>query len=790
MRLMARALVSQPLLVLALFVAAPTAAATTFTVTPVADTYVNEASATTSYGTSTALRVDGSPVARSYLRFQVAGLDGSITSAVLRVYANSAQSTGWTASSVPDTTWSETGTTYANGPAVGTARGSSGAVATGTWTQAAVTAGVAGDGSISFALTTTSGTGLSLASRESANRPQLVITTQPGGGGGDVSAPSAPTGLTATATGPTSVALSWTAATDDVGVTGYRVQRDGADIAGGVTGTSYTDTGGAPASTYTYRVIALDAAGHTSAPSAPATVTTPAAGATATFGPAADAYVNQDQPSTNFGTATQLIADASPVRRSLLRFMVAGTAGSRVTSARLRLYCVDGSPAGGTVHGVASTTWSETGVTWSTAPAGGASVGSLGAVASGRWYEIDVTPLVTGDGPVSLDLASTNSDGAYYGSRQGTAAQAPQLVVQTTAAPATGLDVGAYWYGWYGSSGRHWQDGYVRHVLSTPQRPQLGEYDSRDVNVIATQLGWARQAGVDHLISSWWGQGSYEDVTTRDYLLASPAIGTTRIALLYESLALLPVSSGVITFDATAEAKLIADVDYMARTYFVNPHYERVDGKPVVYLYVTRIWRGDYAHAIATLRSTIRARYGYDLYLIGDEVDWDGSPVADRIRLLDAITAYTMYSDLQRPGWPADTLFLDGVRSRYTQFQAVAAANGVRFIPDAMPGFDDRGVRLAANHYVLPLEVSAAMPTGSWSLFSGMLDAAAPFIDASRPMLTVTSWNEWHEDTEIEPTAAAATSTGPATYTQGYAFPSHGTTLLDILSRFSAAHGG
>src|SRR3954447_4353401 len=121
--------------VLALLVAAPTAGATTFTVMPVADTYVNEAAAPTSYGTLTALRVDGSPVVRSYLRFQVAGLDGPVASAVLRLYANSAQSTGWTASSVADATWSETGTTYANAPAVGSARGSSGAVMAGTRTH-------------------------------------------------------------------------------------------------------------------------------------------------------------------------------------------------------------------------------------------------------------------------------------------------------------------------------------------------------------------------------------------------------------------------------------------------------------------------------------------------------------------------------------------------------------------------------------------------------------------------------------------------------------------------------
>jgi glycoprotein endo-alpha-1,2-mannosidase len=359
--------------------------------------------------------------------------------------------------------------------------------------------------------------------------------------------------------------------------------------------------------------------------------------------------------------------------------------------------------------------------------------------------------------------------------RDGRALAAPRLLV------------GAYFYPWYGAARRHWADGYVRGRLTPSQGPLLGEYDSRDPATIASQLGWAQRYGVDFFVASWWGAGSYEDVTMRDHVMRSAALGPIRIALLYESLALLPQTAGTIVFDQAVEAKLIADVDYLARTYFGNPNYLRIDGRPVLEFYVSRIWRGDYAHAIATLRATIKQRYGFDLYLVGDEVDWDGAPDANRIRLFDAITPYTMYSDLQRPGWPDDTGFLGGVRARYAQFEATAHANGVRFIPNALPGFDDRGVRPAAAHYVLPAEVAPGLD-GSHSLFSRFLDLDASFLDPNVPMLLVTSWNEWHEDTEIEPTISAPPTSLPVAQTQGYTFTAHGFGLLETLRRFVDAH--
>lgn len=96
-------------------------------------------------------------------------------------------------------------------------------------------------------------------------------------GAPDAAPPTAPTGLTATATSPTNVNLSWTASTDNVGVTGYQVFRAASQIGTSVT-TSYSDNTTTGSTTYDYTVKAVDAAGNLSAASAsaPASVTTPA----------------------------------------------------------------------------------------------------------------------------------------------------------------------------------------------------------------------------------------------------------------------------------------------------------------------------------------------------------------------------------------------------------------------------------------------------------------------------------------------------------------------------------
>ncbi|TJY38259.1 fibronectin type III domain-containing protein [Cohnella pontilimi] len=102
-----------------------------------------------------------------------------------------------------------------------------------------------------------------------------------GTGTGDTQAPSAPANLAATAVSASQINLTWTASTDNVGVTGYDVYRNGS-LAGSATSTSYSDTGLAASTTYSYTVKARDAAGNVSAASNTASATTQSGGGTET----------------------------------------------------------------------------------------------------------------------------------------------------------------------------------------------------------------------------------------------------------------------------------------------------------------------------------------------------------------------------------------------------------------------------------------------------------------------------------------------------------------------------
>jgi len=87
----------------------------------------------------------------------------------------------------------------------------------------------------------------------------------------DTTPPSVPGSLTATAVSSSEIDLTWSASTDNVTVTGYKIYRNGSTspLASVTTGTSYTDKGLAAATTYSYTVSAYDAAGNESAQSTP-----------------------------------------------------------------------------------------------------------------------------------------------------------------------------------------------------------------------------------------------------------------------------------------------------------------------------------------------------------------------------------------------------------------------------------------------------------------------------------------------------------------------------------------
>ena len=99
-----------------------------------------------------------------------------------------------------------------------------------------------------------------------AIKPLVIIDNTP---------PSIPTNFTATAISPSQIALSWTASIDNIGVAGYRILRNGIEVAR-PGATSYTDSGLSGGTQYSYTVSAFDAAGNPSATAGPATATTTA----------------------------------------------------------------------------------------------------------------------------------------------------------------------------------------------------------------------------------------------------------------------------------------------------------------------------------------------------------------------------------------------------------------------------------------------------------------------------------------------------------------------------------
>jgi chitodextrinase len=249
----------------------------------------------------------------------------------------------------------------------------------------------------------------------------------------DTQRPTAPGALAATAPTATRVNLTWTASTDDSGIADYQIFRDGTQV-GTSTTTSYSDTTVQGQTTYSYTVVARDLVNNLSDPSNAAGVTTPAAPTTLTFTPDADSYVESGQPTVNFGGATQIVTDASPSRRFLLRFAVSGVSGRQVVSAKLRLNCVNSSSVGGVFHRAADTSWGESTVTWNNQPsADAATIASLGSVSALSTYEVDVGSLVTGDGTYTIQADSTSTDGAYYSSKEGSVP--PQLVLTLTGGP-------------------------------------------------------------------------------------------------------------------------------------------------------------------------------------------------------------------------------------------------------------------------------------------------------------------------------------------------------------------
>ena len=156
--------------------------------TPIADSYVSSSNLTGNYGTLTTMKVregDGSstnPNYRTYLKFDVSGVTGTVSAVTLRIYVTDASANLESVYVVGDSSWTETAITYTNAPpisgnAVGTTQAAPvGAYVTITLAPTTVSSSTA---TLTLALKSSATDSLIVSSREDpTNKPQLIVTFQ------------------------------------------------------------------------------------------------------------------------------------------------------------------------------------------------------------------------------------------------------------------------------------------------------------------------------------------------------------------------------------------------------------------------------------------------------------------------------------------------------------------------------------------------------------------------------------------------------------------------------------
>ena len=366
--------------------------------------------------------------------------------------------------------------------------------------------------------------------------------------------------------------------------------------------------------------------------------------------------------------------------------------------------------------------------------------------------------------------------------------------------------IGAYYYQWFP---HNFTRGYLREKLVPPQPPQLGRYSSRDPKAVERHIAWATRHGIDFLALDWWpGVDKVNSVISESFLKARN-IGDIKFCLFYESYgAGFRAEYGSTIFSDEMTENFVADVVKMAGLFFDHPSYLRVDGRPVVFFYVTRTFYGNYAQALERIRAEL-GKKGIDPYLIGDEIFWKVTatkpnragakgvevkevpafsrhPQKERIRLFDAITSYNMYESEypEHAGYGARSKHIPEVRAKYREYRE-ACGGKVAFVPNVMPGYNDRGDRPNDKHYVIPRQWDQGRAEGSF--LSKSFDLVGfPFADPRLNMIMITSFNEWNEDTAVEPTRTTPPTTRDDSesrdfFTQGYSYQGFGTLYLETV---------
>ena len=339
--------------------------------------------------------------------------------------------------------------------------------------------------------------------------------------------------------------------------------------------------------------------------------------------------------------------------------------------------------------------------------------------------------------------------------------------------------IAAFYYPWYsGTNNIHWPEGFLREHLIPQQLPELGLYDSYSSSVIDKHVFWSENYGIDVWIVSWWGQQSREDNYLNNYIMPRLIGNEVKFCIIYES-GILPSWNWD---NETARNRFKNDMLYIANKYFNHPNYFKIEDKSVVYVYVTRGFYGNHDLGMQETKEALTNK-GYDVFFIADGIDSNNS-----LNEYDALSLYLGLEVGDCMSWdgsyPYQNNCFQQIEDNWNYLKSKANDAEINFIPNIAPGFNKDGWGSNPNQFwSCPPRIH---PDSSHiSVLSKMCDIAISYIDTSLKLVTVTSFNEWHEDTQIEPTIISDETNiddGNGHYTNSYYYKGYGIDRLSIIA--------
>jgi glycoprotein endo-alpha-1,2-mannosidase len=288
------------------------------------------------------------------------------------------------------------------------------------------------------------------------------------------------------------------------------------------------------------------------------------------------------------------------------------------------------------------------------------------------------------------------------------------------------------YYAWH--SPQNWARGHS-------EMPALKLYDSLDDKVIKEHIRWANEYGIDVLKVEYIPQ--FDETITSGIL--NYDLGNTKLCLMYDSrLRFESVGHKKPPYDFNDEVikkTFLDDLNHIADTYFVNDNYFKINGRPVLWIYITRDYTGNYKSVIEQARQNLKSK-GFDVYLVGDQVFYNYRLCA--ISAFDAVSCYSAYAG--RPQNTAD--FGQRLKFLYMVWKTAAQLAGKDFIPSGIPAYDD--ICLENERKSLPV-LSGTTQDFNFQLqiLSNLLDPVN--INPEINQVSIATFNEHQEGTSIEP---------------------------------------